>query len=256
MNSLKRYLKKTIIINIAKFLTKSTHVDSAYKQSKGIGWNASLQTEIKFLIGQHSENFTLFDIGANVGSYSLMVAKLFPGSTIYSFEPSRAAFNQLAQNVKGELSITPCNIGFGEEQKKVNLYSHLAGSPMASTYKRQFGDSEITFNLVETIEMDSLDNWVRSEKIIPDFIKIDAEGAELSILKGGVNTLKNVKAIQFEFGGTAIDAKNYFKDYWNFFTEIDFNLYRYTPIGLLEIKNYSEREEIFEFMNYLATPKK
>ena len=67
-------------------------------------------------------------------------------------------------------------------------------------------------------------------------------------------TLKNVIAVQFEFGGTAIDAKTYFKDYWNFFQELNFSIYRYTPLGLLKINEYSEREELYEYMNYIAVP--
>ena len=99
-----------------------------------------------------------------------------------------------------------------------------------------------------------MDNWVHQNRVMPDFVKIDVEGAELSVLRGGLNVLKNVKAVQFEFGGTAIDAKNYFRDYWNFFTGLNFKLYRYTPSGLLRIETYSEKEEVFEFMNYLAVP--
>lgn len=38
------------------------------------------------------------------------------------------------------------------------------------------------------------------------------------------------------------------------FVQINFSLYRYTPLGLLKIKNYSEKEELFEFMNYVAVP--
>jgi hypothetical protein len=125
---------------------------------------------------------------------------------------------------------------------------------MASTYHRQFENSKIVFHRIETINVEKLDDWVHQNRIKPDFVKIDVEGAELSVLRGGINVLKNVKAVQFEFGGTAIDAKNYFRDYWNLFTELNFKLYRYTPSGLLRIETYSEKEEVFEFMNYLAIP--
>jgi FkbM family methyltransferase len=241
-------------LTIAKVFNNLSFLDSVLKQSRGVGYTASLDTEVKYLVGLHNENFTLFDIGANIGNYSLMVKKLFPKSIIYSFEPSKTTFDQLVQNTKSELSITPYQIGFGEERKQTNLYSDKAGSEMASTYHRQFGNAEIEFNRIETINIDTLDNWVHQNKVTPDFVKIDVEGAELSVLRGSINVLKNVKAVQFEFGGTAIDAKNHFRDYWNFFTELNFKLYRYTPSGLLRIESYSEREEIFEFMNYLAVP--
>lgn len=252
--SLKQKLKITIKLTIAKLFNNLNFLDSVLKQSRGIGYIASLDLEVKYLVGLHNEKFTLFDIGANIGNYSLMVKKLFPKSVIYSFEPSKTTFDQLVQNTKSQLSINPYQIGFGEERKQANLYSNKVGSEMASIYLRQFENSEINFNCTETINIDKLDNWVYQNKVTPDFIKIDVEGAELSVLRGGINVLKNVKAVQFEFGGTAIDAKNYFRDYWNFFTELNFKLYRYTPSGLLRIETYSEKQENFEFMNYLAIP--
>jgi FkbM family methyltransferase len=252
LKSISKDFKNTIKLTIAKVCNELNFLDSVLKQSRGIGYIASLETEVKYLIGSHNENFTLFDIGANNGNYSLTVAKLFPKSIIYSFEPSKFTFDQLVQNVKNELSITPYQIGFGEKRKKTNLYSDKVGSGMASTYHRQFENSEFKFHHIEKINIDKLDNWVHQNRVMPDFVKIDVEGAELSVLRGGLNVLKNVKAVQFEFGGTAIDAKNYFRDYWNFFTGLNFKLYRYTPSGLLRIETYSEKEEVFEFMNYLA----
>jgi hypothetical protein len=65
-----------------------------------------------------------------------------------------------------------------------------------------------------------------------------------------------VKAVQFEFGGTAIDARKYFRDYWNLFKEMDFSIYRYTPGGPMQITQYSEKEERFEYMNYVAVSNK
>lgn len=252
LKSISINFKNTIKLTIAKVFNRMNFLDSVLKQSRGIGYIASLETEVKYLIGSHNENFTLFDIGANNGNYSLTVAKLFPKSIIYSFEPSKFTFDQLVQNVKNELSITPYQIGFGEKRTKTNLYSDKVGSGMASTYHRQFENSEFKFHHIEKIDIDKLDNWVHQNRVMPDFVKIDVEGAELSVLRGGLNVLKNVKAVQFEFGGTAIDAKNHFRDYWNFFTGLKFELYRYTPSGLLRIETYSEKEEVFEFMNYLA----
>lgn len=254
LDSTNKEFKKKIKIGIAQIFKRFKFLDTALKQSRGIGYSSSIETEIKHLIGSHKDDFILFDVGANIGSYSIMTAKLFPKSTIYSFEPSKATFHQLVQNVKSDISIFPFRIGFGEEKKKTLLYSDQLESGMASTYKRQFANSNIKFSHTETIEIVKLDDWVKRYKVTPDFIKIDVEGGELSVLKGAINALNRVKAVQFEFGGTAIDARIYFRDYWNFFTELNFKLYRYTPNGLLEIETYSEKEEIFEFMNYLAVP--
>jgi FkbM family methyltransferase len=252
-NLFKNLLKKVII----KIVTNIKFLDSAVKYSKGIGYQASLKSEVQFLINSNTSTntFILFDIGANIGNYSLLVAELFPKSTVYSFEPSKATFDQLVQNVKSQLHIIPIQIAFGEDSKQANLYSNQVGSGMASLYNRELNNSGIKFNQTEIIKVEKLDDWVAINKINPDYIKIDVEGSELSVLKGGTSTLRKVRAVQFEFGGTAIDAKTYFKDYYNFFTQLNFSLYRYTPSGLLKIEAYSEKEELFEYMNYLAIPK-
>ena len=206
------------------------------------------------MIGEDINYFILFDIGANVGDYSLLVASHHPSSTVYSFEPSEFTFNLLKDNTKLNSNIYPFQIAFGEETRQANLYSDKAGSGMASLFDRNLTAFSMNFNQSEIVNIVTLDDWVATNNITPDYIKIDVEGAELLVLKDGIKTLENIRAVQFEFGGTAIDAKTYFKDYYNFFVEQNFTLNRYTPTGLLKIDTYSEKEELFEFMNYVAFP--
>lgn len=254
INQFKALMKKLSLLITIKFISKFKFLDSAIKYSKGIGYQGSLQFEIDLLIGKESSRFILFDIGANIGDYSLAAARRFPNCTIYSFEPSKASFDLLEENTKLNLQINCVQTAFGEDTKQVNLYSDQIASGMASFFNRDLSAIGIKFNHKEVVKVQKLDDWVTHNKITPHYIKIDVEGSELSVLKGGINTLRSIKAVQFEFGGTAIDAKTYFKDYWNFFAQLNFTLYRYTPIGLLKIENYSEKEELFEFMNYVAVP--
>lgn len=183
-----------------------------------------------------------------------MVSEIFPQSKIFSFEPSETSFKQLLENTKSLANINCVKMAFGDESKKHILYSPYSGSALASIYKRDIPNSDVDFNLSEDIELMQLDDWVNKYNVHPDFLKIDVEGAELLVLKGSIKTLQKIRAVQFEFGGTSIDAKTYFKDYYNFFAELNFNLYRYTPTGLLKIDRYSESEEIFEYMNYVGIP--
>jgi hypothetical protein len=85
-------------------------------------------------------------------------------------------------------------------------------------------------------------------------MKIDVEGYELRVLQGATETLKDIQVLQFEFGGTALDARIFFKDFWNLLNR-DFSLLRLTPTALVEVKRYSELDEVFQFTNYYAVRK-
>ena len=89
-------------------------------------------------------------------------------------------------------------------------------------------------------------------KEIIDIYKLDIEGNELSALRGSKNALVSTKVVQFEFGATSIDSKNYFRDYFYFFKELNFELYRMRPQSLIKIKKYSESDEDFSHSNFIA----
>ena len=90
---------------------------------------------------------------------------------------------------------------------------------------------------------------------IVDFVKIDVEGEELNCIYGFGNLIKKVKLIQFEFGGTYIDSKNYFKDIYQFLKKFNFDIYIMTPKGLKKISEYSENLEYFVYSNYVGINK-
>lgn len=63
-----------------------------------------------------------------------------------------------------------------------------------------------------------------------------------------------IKAIQIEFGGCQIDARVFFRDYWNLLNE-QYYVYRIVSNGLIEIRKYEEILEIYITCNYLFTNK-
>jgi hypothetical protein len=85
-----------------------------------------------------------------------------------------------------------------------------------------------------------------------DLLKIDTEGHELAVLRGARRMIDSgsIDAIQFEFGGCAIDARTYLRDFFRLLGE-RYQIHRVTPRGLLPV-DYSEREEVFVSSNFLA----
>ena len=88
-----------------------------------------------------------------------------------------------------------------------------------------------------------------------DYVKIDVEGHELAVLNGFGDLISKVKLVQFEIGAPQIAAKTYFKDFWYFFAERGFLLFRIAPSGLIQIANYSGWDECFTLANCIAVNK-
>jgi hypothetical protein len=108
------------------------------------------------------------------------------------------------------------------------------------------------FSFTENVEVTTLDLFCESVAISPIAIKIDVEGHELDVLAGATNVLAGVKVIQFEFGGTDIDTRTFFQDFFYLLVPLGFRLWRHSPRGLIPVTEYSERLEIFFYTNYFA----
>src|SRR5260370_30375013 len=87
-----------------------------------------------------------------------------------------------------------------------------------------------------------------------DLLKIDVEGHELDVLNGGKNMFSKsaIDMVTFEFGGTHIDTRTFFKDFFYFFQDHQMRIARITPTGYLcELKSYKEVFEQFGTTNFM-----
>lgn len=201
----------------------------------------------------------LFDVGANKGEFTKRIMEVWWGKAyqLYVFEPSEKTFAMLQSSLSESSSVKLINKGLGDKQEKAELFYDREGSGLASVYPRDLSYHNIKFSDHETIELTTLDQFCEQHAISSiDFLKLDVEGHELAVLRGGKKMFEegNVKIIQFEFGGCNLDSRTFFRDYYNFFKK-DFELYRILSNGLRPIRSYSERLEVFLSANYLAIRK-
>lgn len=120
---------------------------------------------------------TVIDVGANIGYFSLLLAKLVgPQGKVYAVEPSKGNLDYLQKNVKlnkmSNIQIIPFAAGARSESRK--LYIHAAGSQ--NSFYARGGNID-----AEQVEIVSL-NRVITEQV--HFAKIDVEGHEIEVLKG------------------------------------------------------------------------
>jgi FkbM family methyltransferase len=222
---------------------------------KGIG-SGSLNHEVRtiktFLSKLRCANPILFDVGANQGQYATEFFKQFPTAQIHSFEPSKHAFDILSSKSQLQDNWKTYNFGFGAAKARMKLYSDLPGSASATLItKNDQVERETVHSEIVTIQ--KLDDFLVSNPyLIPDVLKIDVEGFELSCLEGSLNYLCLIKIVQFEFGQINVDARVFFKDYWNFFNSKNFSIFRVSHGPPIPITEYKEDLETFSVTNYLA----
>jgi FkbM family methyltransferase len=138
---------------------------------------------------------TFFDIGANIGWYSLNIAASRRATQVHCFEPLPKTWKQLQANlaINGFTNIQPHHFGFSNQAGSFPFYYYPEGSGNAS------GANLTGRTDVEVVEchVQTLDQYTADSGVRVDVIKCDVEGAELLVFQGGQATLARDKPIVF-----------------------------------------------------------
>lgn len=141
------------------------------------------------------ESRVFFDIGANIGWYSLLFSKRFPALETHAFEPLPRTFRYLERHVElnGCRNIRLHNRGLSDKDGELEFFLNPAGSANAASANHTPGQA------VEILKcpVGRLDDFVRESGAVPDFIKCDVEGAELFVFRGAVETLRRHRPAVF-----------------------------------------------------------
>ena len=261
MKSLLKVLWDRAIRALAHLNTRFLRITvRAFQQAQGLGWGAlTIQAEAKyaaeFLKQSGVKSPLIFDVGANLGTWSIAMQHQLTSSEIIAFEPSSTTCKSLQNNTSNINQIHVQQLGFSDFIGTTSLYSNAPESGFASLSKRRLDHFGIALNIEEVVEITTLDRFTEELGRYPDLIKLDVEGHEINVLIGGEKTIENVRVVQFEFGGCNLDTKSSFQDFWYWFTERHFDIYRLTPIGVKKLIEYSEADEIYQTTNYFAVRK-
>src|SRR3989344_2291453 len=136
---------------------------------------------------------TVLDIGANVGYYTAIFAKLVGESgKVIAFEPDTDNFSFLEATIKenGFKNVFPYRTAVGDENGEIKLYK----SPDNLADHRIYSFPESNESIITPLV--TIDDFVRKERIGKiDFIKMDIQGAEGRALKGMLETLKSQSSL-------------------------------------------------------------
>jgi FkbM family methyltransferase len=197
----------------------------------------------------------MFDVGAHIGEYTLLAAKLLGASgQVHAFEPQAHIFPILTQSV--------CKNGFDRVVLNCTAVSDLVGEiefqvlsePSMSSIRRQSSSTET--EKIVSVPCTSLDRYWgdRQEKI--DLIKVDVEGAEKFVFQGATNLLglpqDRAPTWVFEYAPVGYADFGYeSEDILTFLKEYKYEIFKYCGNG--QIEQFTPSTQVEDIVNLIAT---
>ena len=150
------------------------------------------------LFSKRNDPLIMIDIGANIGSVSLILAKKFKDSKVYAIEPTNYAFNKLSTNLdlnddlKDRVFLKQLFVS--ENKKPQKVWSSWNFEKSNNKHQKHMG----TLKEIKQNSYIRLEEFIETEKLTSvDFIKLDVDGHELDVLKSGEKSLAKIKPVIF-----------------------------------------------------------
>lgn len=145
---------------------------------------------------------TFIDIGAYAGEYIDYAHVWFPQASVYAFEPLRDCFEGLIKKTEHMSNVNVFHTALGDKNSSSTIYrsSYAPSSsllPMANLHKKAFPFS--SGSTQERITIKTLDSVCRGLHLKPNiFIKMDTQGYEDKVIRGGKRVIQQAAVIQTE----------------------------------------------------------
>jgi FkbM family methyltransferase len=175
-------------------LTEQDHVISGALVRDGFWEHA----ESMLLLSNVRSGMTIFDVGANIGYYSILLGRVLgKDGAIFAFEPEPRNFEILRANAALARSI---DVNFARLEVHCKAVADQCGTAQLKVFDKNFGLHSLEVNdprtvasiAVETVTIDDLHGFGKSPAVVPSaiaLIKADIQGGELKLLRGAEQTL-------------------------------------------------------------------
>lgn len=185
------YARHAIRLAITSRAEHAYRVHSCAREPETVAW---IERELR-------PGDVFFDVGANVGAYSLVAAKYTAGAArVFAFEPAFATFAALSRNVAlngCDGVVVPLPIALSDETTLGEFaYSDVASGASLHAYAGHVHPKLASFHPVlrQAVVSYRIDDLLRGWPIpVPNLVKIDVDGAELAVLRGAAETLRDAR---------------------------------------------------------------
>tara|TARA_B100000575_G_scaffold294650_1_gene312665 strand:+ start:1748 stop:2617 length:870 start_codon:yes stop_codon:yes gene_type:complete len=239
---------KELIFFVPNFLVDTLLRDFFTKEPETLNWIDNFKDKEKLIF---------WDIGSNIGLYSIYAASNFENIEVISFEPSTS-----------NLRILSRNIFINNLENKIKIFQIPLGTyknQFKKFYERKFNEGESHNSLDENIDFEgkkidasnkyqlfstNIDQIIEEGILdVPDYIKIDVDGIEHLILKGGTNLLKvpKILGIQIEIN------ENYEDQYTNVLKIMNECNFKFKEKKRNDLSKYYLDKKFSKMYNYYFT---
>lgn len=154
-------------------------------------WEPELTAVIRFYM---AHGYTFVDVGANIGLHTLTAAwsRRSNQQPILAFEPEAHCFEMLSKNLElnGICDVEAYNIGLGDQEEQLLLHISTTGNKGNHSFlNRENTKPGMPVQIRKLDDMVGDRDWSQSHVLV----KIDVEGFEPHVLRGGLRWLRALK---------------------------------------------------------------
>tara|TARA_R110002012_G_scaffold277507_2_gene464744 strand:- start:28295 stop:29071 length:777 start_codon:yes stop_codon:yes gene_type:complete len=173
---------------------------------------------------------TIYDVGANKGTWTKECLDFFPKAKYLLFEPQKDLKNDIISLLPDQADISIFSIGLGDTDEKLKFTLHERDDSRSFLYNSEYAKNS-GFEQIE-LPVNRLDTFIEQNKQpIPDLLKIDAEGFDIKVLQGAGKYLSNIEIVLIEVGIMNKMMPNSAKDVLNFMDDNGFRLFEITDLN-------------------------
>lgn len=233
-----------------------------YLDSKKVHINTTYPIEVAMLTGIYDpdtsaiikrfvrQDSVVIDVGANVGALTLLMAQVANNGKVLAIEPGKTTCSRLRHNV----SLNP------ELQNVVEIHqvgvSDKKGELFWKEDENNRGNAGLLEHEGEIVSVDTLDHIVDSAGLVKiDFLKIDVEGMEYEVIKGGMaSIIKYRPLIYYETLEPFRDFRGFdiYGEIFNMLHGLEYQHFAVLPKGEIVMIN---NLDVLRSANVLAIPK-
>lgn len=166
---------------------------------------------------------TIIDVGAHQGKVSKALNYIFPKATIYAFEPSKKNYEKII-SLSNNRNIKIENVALSNYRGNQTFFEYSNDTLSSLLQKKNHLIDNSKLLNKTTVNVITLDDYFNKSKLKPlVFLKIDTQGNEGLVLKGGKKILSKIAIIHIEMSFKEFyKGQDLFPDIYNYLINLGF----------------------------------